>query len=258
VRRSRRLITVAIVGLALILGGGVAASASPTDLPRAGIPWFLAVGDSITYGYSVDPAVQGNPSWATMVRDRLDRQGDSLALYSTACPGETTTTYASGDCSGRGFVPALGGRSQRAAALDAIRERGDSLRFVVVELGINDYFGARQAGGNVHAQLDAAAKRLDAVVSELQRAAPGVPVILANIYDPHGGYDSWAQAYHFDQSVAAIAAAHHAAVAGFLRAVAFDRCRYLDCAHDDIHPTVAGDTVLAGAVIAALQRPPSR
>jgi lysophospholipase L1-like esterase len=255
--RPRRLLPLAIVAVALILRGGVA-SASPADLPRAGIPWFLAVGDSITYGWSVDPALQGNPSWATMLRDRLDRQGDSLALYSAACPGETTVSYARGGCSGRSFVPALGGRSQRAAALDAIRERGDSLRFVVVELGINDYFAARRAGGNVEAELDAAAKRLDALVTELQQAAPGVPVILANIYDPHGLYDSWAQAYHFDSAVAAVAAGHHAAVADFLRAVEPDRCGDLDCAHHDIHPTVAGDAALAAAVLAALEMPQSR
>ena len=255
--RRRRLLPLAIVAAAFILRG-VVASASPTDLPRAGIPWFLAVGDSITYGFSLDPAVQGNPSWATVVRDRLAAQGDSLALYSDACPGETTVTYARGGCSGRAFVPALGGRSQRAAALDAIRERGDSLRFIVVELGVNDYFGARRAGGDVEAQLDAAAARLDALVTELQRAAPGVPVVLANIYDPHGFYDSWAQAYHFDAAVAALAQGHHAAVADFLRAVAPDRCRFLDCAYDDIHPTVAGDAALAAAVLAALQRPQSR
>jgi lysophospholipase L1-like esterase len=110
----------------------------------------------------------------------------------------------------------------------------------------------------VEAQLDLAAQRLDALVGELQSAAPGVPVILANIYDPHGGYDSWAQAYYFDAAVSAIAARHHAAVADFLRAVAPDRCAALDCAHSDIHPTVAGDAALASAVLAALREPQSR
>jgi lysophospholipase L1-like esterase len=251
------LLPLAIVAVALILRG-VVASASPSDLPRAGIPWFLAVGDSITYGWSLDPAVQGNPSWATIARDRLAAQGDSLSLYSAACPGETILTYARGGCSGRSFVPALDGRSQRAADLDAIRERGESLRLIVVELGTNDYFGARRAGGDVEAALDGAAQRLGALVTELQQAAPGVPVILANIYDPHGWYDSWAQAYHFDSAVAAVAERHHAAVADFLRAVAPDRCRYIDCAHNDIHPTVPGDAALAGAVLAVLEKPQPR
>ncbi len=241
----------------MLLSGNLA-QASPTDLPHSGIPWFLAVGDSITYGFSVDPAVHGNPSWATVVQQRLAAQGESLALYTPACPGETTTSYAQGGCSGRVFVPALGGRSQRELVLDAIARRGDQLRFIVVELGTNDYFAARQQDGDVESRLDAAAGRLDALVAELQAAAPGVPVILANIYDPHGTYDSWAHAMRFDQDVGRVAAERHAGVADFLRAVAPDRCRYLDCAHDDIHPTLAGDGVLAGAVMAALRQPPSR
>jgi lysophospholipase L1-like esterase len=255
--RIRRLLPLAIVAVILVLRGSVA-GAAPTELPRAGIPWMLTIGDSITYGYSLDPAIEGNPSWATMVRDRLAAQGDPLALYDPACPGETTVTYAQGGCSGRAFVPALGGRSQRQVALDAIRERGDRLRVIVVALGINDYFAARDAGGDVTATLDVAAQRLDALVGELQAAAPGVPVILANIYDPHGTYDSWAHAYHMDERIAAIAVRHHASVADFLRAVAADTCGDLDCAHHDIHPTLAGDAALAGAVLTALQRPPSR
>jgi lysophospholipase L1-like esterase len=253
----RSLLPLALVAITMAVGGSVA-TASTTDVPRAGIPWMLAVGDSITYGFSIDPAVHGNPSWATMTRDRLAAQGENLALFDPACPGETTVTYAKGGCSGRTFVPALGGRSQHDVALDAVRERGGSLRLIVVALGINDYFAARTAGGDVEARLDQAASRLDAIVGELQRAAPGVPVILANIYDPHGTYDSWAQAYWFDQRIAAIAQRHGARVADFLRAVAPDRCRALDCAHGDIHPTVAGDAALAGAVAAALAQPQPR
>jgi lysophospholipase L1-like esterase len=246
-----------MVAITMAIGGSVA-TASTTDLPRAGIPWMLTVGDSITYGFSIDPAVHGNPSWATITRDSLAAQGENLALYDPACPGETTVTYARGDCGGRAFVPALGGRSQRDVALDAIGRRGAGLRLIVVALGINDYFAARAAGGDVEARLDQAAARLDAIVGELQRAAPGVPVILANIYDPHGSYDSWAHAYWLDARIATVAQRHGARLADFLRAVASDRCRALDCAHDDIHPTLAGDAALAGSVLAALQQPQPR
>jgi lysophospholipase L1-like esterase len=247
----------AIFAAALVLRATMV-SASPSSLPRAGVPWFLAVGDSITYGYSMDPAVQGNPNWAGMVRDSLAAQGNSLSLYSLACPGETTTSYHDGGCTGRGMVPALGGRSQRDMALAAIAERRDRLRFAVVELGVNDYFAARTRGGNIGTQLNDATARIDALVADLQRAAPGVPVILANIYDPHGLPDSWAQAEYLDSAIAAVAARRHVAVADFLGAISADRCGLLDCAHHDIHPTVAGQRALAAAVLDALQRPQSR
>jgi lysophospholipase L1-like esterase len=253
----RRLLPLAVFAAALVLRATLV-SASPGTLPRAGVPWFLAVGDSITYGYSIDPAVQGNPSWAGMLRDSLAAQGNSLALYSAACPGETTTSYHDGGCVGRDMVPALGGRPQREAALSAIAQRGDRLRFIIVELGINDYFAARSRDGNIVVQLDAAVGRLDALVAELQRAAPGVPVILANIYDPHGLPDSATQAAYLDSAIATLAAQRHAVVADFLGAVRPHRCALLDCAHHDIHPTVAGQRALAAAVLDALQRPQSR
>jgi lysophospholipase L1-like esterase len=218
---------------------------------------MLAVGDSITSGYSLDPDFHG-PTWAERVQARMGTPDDRWELYSLACPGETTSTYLDGDCIGRALVPALDGRSQRDGVAEAIAERGASLRLIVVELGINDYFRARTRGGRVDPQLDAAAKRLDTVVTDLQRLAPGVPVVVADIYDPHGLPDSWRQAVHLDARIAAVAARHGAALADFLHAInrplqpPDDRCLLLDCAHHDIHPTAAGQAALAVAVMAAI------
>jgi hypothetical protein len=82
--------------------------------------------------------------------------------------------------------------------------------------------------------------------------------VVAGIYDPHGLADSWDQAVHLDTRVAAVARAQGAAYADFLHAVTVplapvdDRCRLLDCAHRDIHPTLAGQTALAAAVLPVL------
>lgn len=256
--RSRWL-AVALVAATVALQARVVSSGADT-LPPADRPWLLAVGDSITYGWSVDPHYDGTQhSWALQVRDRLSQaSGQPWALYSLACPGETTTSYEDGGCSGRVFVPGLDGRSQRQAVTEAVRDRGASLGLIVVELGTNDYFAARRHGGDVDAQLDAAAQRVGAVVAELQRLAPGVPVVVADIYDPHGTADSWAQAVHLDRGITLAARAHGAALADFLHAVnqpgrpQSDRCRLLDCAHNDIHPTLAGQEALAQSVLDAL------
>ena len=49
--------------------------------PQAGVPWYLAIGDSITFGFSADPARFGtNSSWALQLQDlrreveRIDRE----------------------------------------------------------------------------------------------------------------------------------------------------------------------------------------
>jgi lysophospholipase L1-like esterase len=235
-------------------------AADPDHLPPPDRPWMLAVGDSITYGYTLDPSFDGTAhTWALQVRDRLSAvTGADWSLYSLACPGETTQSYRAGGCIGRNFVPALQGRSQRAAVEQAIRQRGEDLHLIVVELGTNDYFAARRDGGDVDTALDRAAQRVDAVVADLQRMAPGVPVVVADVYDPHGIPISWLQAVHLDARIEALAAARGVQVADFLHAVdqpgqpPDDRCRLLDCAHDDIHPTMAGQAALADAVWNAL------
>jgi len=62
--------------------------------PTTGVPWYLAIGDSITFGYSVDIARTGiNSSWARQLQDLLARSGRAWRLFDTACPGETTDTY---------------------------------------------------------------------------------------------------------------------------------------------------------------------
>jgi lysophospholipase L1-like esterase len=256
--RSRWL-TFALVAVTVALQARIVA-ASPDRLPPPDRPWMLAVGDSITAGYTLDPHFDGaSHTWALQVRDHLtSTSGEAWELYSLACPGETTTSYVAGGCIARRLVPGLQGRSQHTAVAAAIRERGASLRLIVVELGTNDYFAARRRGGEVDASLDQAALRLDAVVADLQRLAPGVPVVVADVYDPHGNALSWLQAVHLDERIEAVAQARHAAVADFLHAVDQplaehdDRCRLLDCAHHDIHPTLAGQTALAAAVLDAL------
>ena len=257
--RSRWL-PVVFVALAVALQAQIV-SASPDRLPPPDRPWLLAVGDSITSGWTIDPGYDGAAhTWALQVRDRLSAgTGESWSLYSLACPGETTVSYREGGCIGRRQVPALDGRSQRAGVAEAIAARGADLRLIVVELGTNDYFAARRNGGDVLAALDRAALRVDAVVAELQRMAPpAVPVVVADVYDPHGTPISWLQAVHLDARLEALEAARGVAVADFLHAVdqpgqpPQDRCRLIDCAHHDIHPILAGQTALAAAVLAAL------
>ena len=256
-----RWLTILLFASAVALQARVV-SATPDRLPPPDRPWLLAVGDSITAGWTLDPQYDGAAhTWALQVRDHLSAAtGVSWALYSLACPGETTTSYVSGGCIGRSMVPGLEGRSQRNAVAAAIRERAATLGLIVVELGTNDYFGARRHGGDVDGALDRAAQRLDALVADLQHLAPGVPVVVADIYDPHGNARSWQQAVHLDARIAAVAAARGAPVADFLHAVDqpgrphSDRCRLIDCAHHDIHPTQAGQAALAAAVIRALPR----
>src|SRR5258708_18423953 len=52
--------------------------------PVAGTPWYLAIGDSVTFGFSLDPARAGvNSSWALQLQGLLAASGRPWQLYDT-------------------------------------------------------------------------------------------------------------------------------------------------------------------------------
>ena len=228
--------------------------------PQAGVPWYLAIGDSITFGFSADPARFGtNSSWALQLQDLLAGSGRPWKLYDTACPSETTTTYFS-HCPRRELVPFLAGQSQHDAALAAIHAHLADLRLIVVDLGSNDLLRALRSGENVVTAYGALRVNLDKILGELTQAAPSVPLVVANYYDPleNSQPATVTQLGLVNDVVRSLAASHHARLADFFAAINTpsppdpDLGKYVDLAHFDIHPTVAGHARLAQAALAAL------
>ena len=227
----------------------------PGKPPVTDQPWYLVVGDSVSFGFTQDPARYGtNSSWALQLQPLLAAAGRPWQLYDTACPSETTATY-TGACPLRRFVPDLATRSQRDVALAAVAAHRADLRLIVVELGSNDLLHARTTdAATVIPALTAALTR---IVGELQQAAPGVPVILCNYYDPLENLlpATVAPLEQVNAAVAELATRLHTGLADFFSAINTvpppdpDLGRYVDLAHSDIHPTVAGHTRLAEAML---------
>jgi len=228
--------------------------------PQPGVPWFLTIGDSITFGYTRDPALAGtNVGWAPKVERMLAAEGRAWQLYDTACPGETTVSYAT-RCWGWRSVPMLATESQRTAALDAIAADGAGLRLIVVELGSNDLLHDL-TGDPAVLQADLVA-HLETILDELRAAAPGVPIVVADVYDPFavGAPHTDEVLTPIDDAVAALAARLGDGFADFHAAINHPAdgtplCRLIDCADLDIHPTALGQERLAEAVMGAVPPP---
>ena len=227
--------------------------------PRPGVPWFLTIGDSITFGYTLDQDLAGtNISWALDLQRMLAAEGHHWTLYDVACPGESTVSYP-GRCSGRRQVPFLARESQRQAALGAIAANGSTLRLIVVALGSNDLLGALlRPVGPTTATLVA---NLGAILSELRAAASGVPIVVADAYDPFavGAPQTDAVLTPIDDALRALAASLGDGFADWHAAINHPAdgaplCALIDCADLDIHPTVAGQQRLAEAAMLALPR----
>jgi lysophospholipase L1-like esterase len=245
------------------LGGSIRRSPVPVagHAPAGSEPWYLAVGDSVTFGFTVDPARFGvNSSWPQQLQPLLAASGRAWSLYDTACPSERTDTYYT-LCPGRTQAPFLATTSQHDAAMAAISAHRTTLHAILVDLGSNDLLRGLRAGTTVDAMTTALRAALTRIVTELQAAAPGVPVILGNFYNPLANVDppTRPQLAVVNAMVASVATSTHALLADFFAAVnttpdATDPqlCTYVDCAHGDVHPTVAGQARLAQAALHAL------
>jgi lysophospholipase L1-like esterase len=257
------------VAAAARAGGGVAGGPRHHEVdipvagspPVAGVPWFLTIGDSITFGYTRDRRLSGtNISWAPKLAARLAAQGRPWSLYDTACPGETTVTYAT-RCPEREEVPFLEHRSQRDAAMTAIAAHGADLRLIVVALGSNDLLQSLGAADTT-AVVSALTDHLTTIVDDLRGAAPGVPMVLAAFYDPFAisAPQSDVVLGGMDADIAALADRLGIGYADVHTAInhapdGTPLCRLIDCADLDIHPTALGQERLADAVLAAVPPP---
>lgn len=231
--------------------------------PVAGHPWFLTVGDSVTSGFSLDLSRAGvNSGWPVQLQHLLAASGRAWNLYDTACPSERTDTYST-LCPQRAQIPFLATTSQHDAALSAITAHRADLRAIFVDIGSNDLLRDQRNGVALATSIATLRTALTAIVTELHRAAgPRVPVIIGNFYDPLANLepDTRAQLDQVNAMVAQVAAGvvgarladFHAAINTVATGDDTHLCTYIDCAHSDIHPTIAGHARLAGAALAAL------
>ena len=245
-------------GLPSVAGLSIPVAGQP---PTTGHPWFLTIGDSVTSGFTVDVSRNGvNSAWAVQLQHLLAAQGRDWTLYDTACAGERTGTYVT-LCPGRRQIPFLATTSQHDAAIAAITAHRADLRAIFVDLGSNDLLDAERSNTQLPASIAALRTALTGIVVELRRAAPGVPVIVCNFYDPLANAVP-ATVPQLDQVNAMVAqvaqakgarlADFHAAINTVSTGVDAHLCTYVDCAHGDVHPTIAGHARLAQAALTAL------
>ncbi|MGC8461689.1 MAG: SGNH/GDSL hydrolase family protein [Candidatus Dormibacteria bacterium] len=231
--------------------------------PTGDQPWFLVVGDSISAGISPEDIGHArNMSYVAGVYATLARSGYAWTPDDISCPTVTTQTYYSG-CHLAFTNPLLGGHSQSTVAMRDIAAHLPSLKFILVELGSNDLFALqRDPTKKMDAQLLEVTVRLGKIVQQLMSAAPHVPVFIANFYDPYAAESpSYVEEVtYLNGAVAELAASTGATVVDFAAAMGTDRpitsarlCALIACTSHDIHPTVAGETRLAQAVLMSLK-----
>jgi lysophospholipase L1-like esterase len=169
VRRLSSILVTAAVAVAVL---ATPASAAPPS-------YYLALGDSLAYGYQPVRPLDRTEGYVYQLQATT-----GLALQNLGCPGETTTTMLDG-----GICPYPDGRSQLATADAFLRAHRGHVALVTIDIGANDLNHCVHSGvidqACVPAALHTVVVNLLRIVVRLRAAAPFTRMIGMTYYDPY-------------------------------------------------------------------------
>jgi lysophospholipase L1-like esterase len=174
------LVAVAFGVLALVVPEAAGATGSPTP------PYYLSLGDSLAQG------VQPTPSGQSVITDQgyaddlysVERlQVPGLKLEKLGCPGESTTSMITQTVCDGAYAPFA---DQLAAAVAFLATHHVVL--ITIDIGANNVDDCVTPTGIslqcIGAGFAAAQSDLPKILAALRTAAPGVPIVGMNYYDP--------------------------------------------------------------------------
>jgi len=273
-----RSFTVVLAASMLILGVAAAGAAGGTS---SGPSYYLALGDSITYGYQPTKEKPGavpadyNTGYVDIVAARLRKLSPALELVNYGCPGESTVTFARGGCPAfpKYFKPHSEYRGgQQAAALAFLRAHSGDDGLVTVSLYGNDWLPVvldtckgdvscvRKRGPQA---IVAFGSRLTSIVGRLRADAPTAQIAVTGAWNPEPSQLASLKPLYrsLEAAIAHAASVGQARTApmvpvfnapGTPRAQRARLCRLtFICSEGDPHPTDAGYRAIASAVLHA-------
>ena len=272
-----------VVSSALAGGGsgGNGPTASAAGNATSGSPgdYYLALGDSITYGLQPTKAPAPPSAFDTGFVDvfaaNLRKLSPTIEVTNYGCPGESTVTFVQGGCPAvrdgiKLHDPFRG--AQLAAAASFLRAHPGVTPITVTLYG-NDWFPmlldtckAAVPCVRKHAQstTTAFASRLRSILRRLRVAAPTADIVVTGAWNPDPATVGQLRPVYrsLEASIARAAADSHARIARMLPvfnpagSVRTQKARLCAltfiCSKGDPHPTNAGYRAMADAMMRAL------
>jgi lysophospholipase L1-like esterase len=271
-----RLAASVLTGLALLLAVLVTAGSGSAAEER----YYLALGDSIAYGFQPTKAKPGarpadfDTGFVDVLAARLRKHDPGLRVVNYGCPGESTVTFSRGGC------PAFTDHielhdafrgSQLTAALAFLREHPGQVGPITVTLFGNDWLPlvldtckgkiacVRQRGPGAVAAFGA---RLTSIIRRLRAAAPDAEIVVTGAWNPIPSQLEPLKTIYRSLEAAVVRAAapsdaHVAKLLPVFNPVAKPQGQLCAltfiCSKDDPHPTDAGYRAIAAAVLRAMQ-----
>jgi lysophospholipase L1-like esterase len=266
--------------LAVTAGSATAASASPPPRLEPPKAYYLALGDSIPYGFQTSKALAGLPpsafstGYADLFAARLRRLQPRIVTVNYSCPGESTASFLL-PCVWRASGHALHSDypgSQLDAALTFLTGHRGNVSPITLSLNGNDASAFLQTcppgdlaciRDGAPAAIAAYQARLTSILRQLRSAAPAAEIIVVGAYDPNIGAFTFADPLFTQLNKAQRAAATTVRARfadpfpvfnpqGDVTVETAAICALtLLCAEGDAHPSDTGYSALADIVWAA-------
>ncbi len=261
------------IPVVLAVAGTATSGTSQRPVYQAPQSYYLALGDSMAYGFQPTKANAGAPpsgfntGYVDVFAARLRKLSPKIQVVNYGCPGESTVTFARGGCpalaDGVKLHDAFRG-SQLKAARSFLRAHPGKVSPVTVTLWGADLFPLSARGKRAPSAIASFAARFNSILQQLRAAAPNAEIIVSGAWNPEA--DRLAQAEPLYRSVDA--AIRHAATASRVRVanmfaalngpgnVKAQKARlcaftFYCSAKGDPHPTDAGYRAMANAFMSA-------
>ena len=271
-RSIRRLAVAVVLVLPAIAAIGSAASGtSPRTVSDAPQSYYLALGDSMAYGYQPDKASPARPSafhtgYVDLFAASLRKLSPKIQVVNYGCPGESSVTFTRGGCPGLsdGFKLHDTFRgSQLKAALSFLRTHNGQVSTVTLTLWGAELAPLSAKGKRAPAAIASFESRLSPILRQLRAAAPNAEIIVTGAWNPEADRLAKVEPLYrsVDAAIARAAAASRVRVANMFKAlngsgnVQAQQARLCKityyCSKGDPHPTDAGYRAMAGGFVAA-------
>jgi lysophospholipase L1-like esterase len=173
-----RKLTLILLALTVALLGPAGAAQAKTKKSKPKTTYYLALGDSLTWGYQKDAAgtaFQSPNSYVKLLYKKAKKHNKKLKLVNLGCPGENLKTFADGGCVGQALSNPEQQRSQMDEALAFLKKHRKQTSFITLSMGANEFTPcAKPTGVDIDCALNGLASlkaKLPPVAKILRKAA---------------------------------------------------------------------------------------
>ena len=265
------LVLAATVAGLLVLSGAAAGGTAQRPVYQLPQSYYLALGDSMAYGFQPSKAKPGarasafRTGYVDGFAAKLVKLSPGIRVVNYGCPGETTATFIRGgwNCDGAELHNAFRG-SQLAAATAFLRAHRGEVSPITLTLWGNDVYPLTRRGKQARPAISAFAGHFSSILRQLRAAAPDAEIIVTGAWNPEADRIQKGQPLYrsVDAAITRAAAATGARVAemfsvfdgaGDARAQQHRLCAltFYCSAGGDPHPTDAGYRAMAKAFLTA-------